>query len=154
MVKKGWGVVFLVFIPLVKKTMLRPWCSIDSSGKKCHILDMRYVNMQLYKDKIKFDYWKCFENYLLANKAYVFKFDGYHHFDIFDSHSWLFLGYQRGYKILCIHCLTLWLILCTISFYKSSKSFSEALAFARSKSCFFLDDDLGIAYTSRCSFLL
>ena len=63
--------------------------STDSSGKKLLILDLRYVNMHLYKDKIKFDDWKCFENYLLANKGYLFKFDlknGYHHIDIFDSH--------------------------------------------------------------------
>ena len=29
--------------------------SIDSPGKRCLILDLRYVNMHFYKDKIKFD---------------------------------------------------------------------------------------------------
>ena len=29
--------------------------SIDSSGKKRLILDLKYINMHLYKDKIKFD---------------------------------------------------------------------------------------------------
>ena len=63
---------------------------IDSLGKKRLILDLRYVNMHLFKDKIKFDDWKCFENYLLANKGYLFKFDlknGYRDIDIFDSHQ-------------------------------------------------------------------
>ena len=49
--------------------------SIYSSGKKSLILKLKYVNMHLYKGRIKFDYWKCFENYLLANKGYLFKFD-------------------------------------------------------------------------------
>ena len=108
--------------------------SIDSSGKKRLILDLRYVNMHLYKDKIKFDDWKCFENYLLANKGYLFKFDlknGYHQIDIYR----LFLGYQRGYKIFSIHCPIYWFILCTICFYKSGTSFSEALVLARLKNC-------------------
>ena len=67
--------------------------SIDSSSKKRLILDMRYVNMYLYKDRIKFGDWKYFENYLLANKGYLFKSDlknGYHHIDIFDSHQTYF----------------------------------------------------------------
>ena len=64
--------------------------SIDSCGKKCPILDLRYANMHLYEDKIKFDDWKCFGNYLLVNKGYLFKFDlknGYHRIDIFDFHQ-------------------------------------------------------------------
>ena len=74
--------------------------SIDSSGKKHLILDLRYVNMHLCKDKIKSDYWKCFENYLQANKGYLFKFDlknGYHHIDIFDSHQ-TYLGFSWHIK--------------------------------------------------------
>ena len=70
--------------------------SIDSSGKKHLILDLRYVNMHLYKDKIKFDDLRCFKNYLLANKGYLFTFDlknGYHHIDIFDSHQ-TYLGFS------------------------------------------------------------
>ena len=74
--------------------------SIDSSGKKGLILDLRYVNMHLYKDKIKFDDWKCFENYLIANKSYLFKFDlknVYHHIDIFDSLQ-TYLGFSWDIK--------------------------------------------------------
>ena len=70
-------------------------------SKKCLILDLRYVNTHVYKDKIKFEDWKCFEHYLEGKKGYLFKFDlknGYHHIDIFEPHqkflgfSWIFKG--------------------------------------------------------------
>ena len=70
--------------------------STDSRGKKRFILDLRYINNYLYKDKIKFDDWKCFENYLEANKGYLFKFDlksGYYHVDIFSPHQ-TYLGFS------------------------------------------------------------
>ena len=76
-------------------------------------------------------------------------------FSIPIKHISAFLGIskglqnQRGYKIFRIHCPTLWLILCIICFYKSSTSFSEALAFSRCKNC--LDDGLGKAYALSCS---
>ena len=59
--------------------------SINSSGKKRLILDLRYVNGHVYKDKIKFEDWKCLEHYLERKKRYLFKFDlknGYYHIDI------------------------------------------------------------------------
>ena len=74
---------------------------INSSGKKRLILDLRYVNGHVYKDKIKFEDWKCFEHYWERKKGYLFKFDlknGYHHIDIFKPHqkflgfSWIFKG--------------------------------------------------------------
>ena len=55
--------------------------SINSSGKKCLILDLRCVNIHVYKDKIKFEDWKCFGHYLGGKEGYLFKFDlknGYH----------------------------------------------------------------------------
>ena len=75
--------------------------SINSSGKKRLILDLRYVNSHVYKDKIKFEDWKCFEHQLEGQEGYLFKFDlknGYHHIDVFESHqkilgfSWVFKG--------------------------------------------------------------
>ena len=59
--------------------------------------------MHRYKDRIKFDNWKCFKNYLLADKGYLFNFDfksGYYHhidFDIFDSHQ-TYLGFFLDIK--------------------------------------------------------
>ena len=38
--------------------------SENSAGKKRFILDFTYINEHLYKDKIKFNDWKCFENCL------------------------------------------------------------------------------------------
>ena len=40
-----------------------------TKGRKWLILDLLYVNDHLYKEKKKFDDWKCFENYLQANKV-------------------------------------------------------------------------------------
>ena len=64
--------------------------SENSAGKKRLILDLRYINEHLYKDKIKFDDWKCFENYLEHTDGYTFKFDlksGYHDVDMFEEHQ-------------------------------------------------------------------
>ena len=46
--------------------------------------------MNTCKDSIKFDDWKCFENYLEHTDGYVFKFDlksGYHHVNVFEEHQ-------------------------------------------------------------------
>ena len=75
--------------------------AINSSGKKRLILDLRYVNTRVYKDKIKFEDWKYFEHYLEGKEGYLFKFglkNGYHYIDIFEPHqkflgfSWVFTG--------------------------------------------------------------
>ena len=61
------------------------------------ILDLRYVNNHLFKDKIIFDDWNSFQNYLEGNNGYLFKFDlksEYHHVDIFDEHQ-TYLGFSR-----------------------------------------------------------
>ena len=74
--------------------------SINSSGKKRLILDLRYANTHVYKDKIKFEDWKCFEHYLEGKEGYLFKFDlkkVYHHIDIFKPHQ-KFLGFSWVFK--------------------------------------------------------
>ena len=61
--------------------------SETAASKKRLILDRRYINEHLYKDKIKFDDWKCFENYLEHTDGFVFNSDlksGYHHVDAFE----------------------------------------------------------------------
>ena len=60
------------------------------------MLDLRYVNTHVYKDKIKFEDWKCFEHYLEGKKGYLIKFDlknGYHYINIFEPHQ-KFLGFS------------------------------------------------------------
>jgi len=51
------------------------------SGKLRLILDLRYVNRHIFKEKIKFEDWTCFESYINL-KGFLYKFDlkqGYHH---------------------------------------------------------------------------
>ena len=88
------------------------------------MLDLRYVNTHVYKDKIKFEDWKCFEHYLEGKKGYLFKFDlknGYHHFDIFEPHqkflgfSWVFKG-----KVFRVYSFTIWANQCMLYFYQGS----------------------------------
>ena len=80
---------------LTKPKVLNP-LSVSTKGKKRLILDLRYVNNHLFKNKIKFDDWNSFQNYLEGNKGYLFKFDlksGYHHVDIFEEHQ-TYLGFS------------------------------------------------------------
>ena len=69
--------------------------SVQSSGKKRLILDLRYVNQYILKKKVKFeDYRKALEYFCLG--GYAFKFDmksGYHRIDIFLEHQ-KFLGFS------------------------------------------------------------
>ena len=71
--------------------------SENSAAKKRPILKLRYINEYLYKDKIKFDVWKRFENYLEHTEdGYAFRFDlksGYHHIDMFEEHQ-TYLGFS------------------------------------------------------------
>ena len=46
----------------------------NSAGKKRLILDLRYVNKHLHTHKVKFDDWKCFQNFLNAGSKFMFKF--------------------------------------------------------------------------------
>ncbi|XP_078688642.1 uncharacterized protein LOC144920363 [Branchiostoma floridae x Branchiostoma belcheri] len=83
--------------------------AIQSSGKKRLILDLRYVNLFLFKHK-----FKC-EDLRLAAKEFrrnefMFTFDlksGYHHIDIFQGHrkylgfAWKFDGKTR-YFVFCV----------------------------------------------------
>lgn len=71
--------------------------STDRAGKKRLILDLRYVNKHLYKERISFDDWRVFENYISEN-SFGYKFDlkkGYHHVEIFEEHQ-TFLGFSWG----------------------------------------------------------
>ena len=62
--------------------------SIQSSGKKRLILDLRHVNHFIWKQKFRCEDWRVLLSYV--NKGdYLFSFDlksGYHHIDIFPDH--------------------------------------------------------------------
>ena len=80
---------------LRKPKALNP-LSLSTKGKNRMILDLRYVNNHLFKDKTIFGDWNSFLNCLQGNKGYLFKFDlksEYHHVDIFAEHlSYFQLG--------------------------------------------------------------
>ena len=61
------------------------------------------MNNHLWKEKVKFEVWKVFQNYL-SRDGYIFNFDlksGYHHIDIYPQHqtylgfSWVVDGVRR-----------------------------------------------------------
>ena len=82
---------------------MNPLSVSSNKGKKSLILDLRYVNLHIWKDSVKFEDWKVFSNYLTKD-CYIFKFDlksGYHHLDIYPPHqtclgfSWVIDGQER-----------------------------------------------------------
>ena len=126
--------------------------SINSSGKKRLILDLRYVNTHVYKDKIKFEDWKCFEHYLEGKEGYLFKFDlknGYHHIDIFEPHqkflgfSWVFKG---NIKFFVFTVLPFGLTSAPFIFTKVVRPLVKYWRFNSVKITCFLDNEIGIEY--------
>ena len=74
---------------LTKPKVLNP-LSVSTKGKNSLVLDLRYLKNLFFIDKIRFNDWNIFQNYLQDNKGYLFKFDlknGYGHVSIFDEHQ-------------------------------------------------------------------
>ena len=126
--------------------------SINSSGIKRLILDLRYVYTHVCKDEIKFEDWKCFEHYLEGKKGYLFKFDlknGYHHIDIFEPHqkflgfSWIFKG---NIKFFVFTVLPFGLTSATFIFTKVVRPLVKYWRLNSVKITCFLDDGIGIEY--------
>ena len=72
--------------------------SVQQTGKKRLILDLRYVNQHVYKQRVKFDHWRTAINFF-GKGTYFTKFDlktGYHHLEIFPEHQ-PFLGFSWTY---------------------------------------------------------
>ena len=60
--------------------------SVQSCGKKRLILDLRYVNQHIFKQRIKFEDWRVRLDYF-EKGSHSTKFDlksGYHHLDNFS----------------------------------------------------------------------
>ena len=73
---------------LIKETnniphIVRPLSVAENSAcRKRLILDLRYLNKHICTHEVKFDDWKCFQNFLNAGSKIMFKFDlkcMYHH---------------------------------------------------------------------------
>ena len=127
--------------------------SKNSAGKKRLILDLRYINEHLYKDKIKFDDWKCFENCLEHTDGYTFKFDlksGYHHVDMFEEHQ-TYLGFSwkinNILKSFAFIVLPFGLSTAPFVFTKVVRPLVKYWRFNSIKIACFLDDGLGIDNT-------
>ena len=126
--------------------------SVSKKGKKRLILDLRYANNHLFKDKIKFDDWNSFQNYLEGNESYLFKFDlksRYHHVNIFDEHQ-TYLGFrweinqQTHYFVFTI--LPFGLITAPIFFTKVTQPLIKYWRLQAVSIACFLDDGLGIEF--------
>ena len=68
--------------------------SVQASGKKRLILDLRYVNKFLFKQSVKYEDWKIAMSYFSPD-SYMFTFDlksGYHHIEIYPEHQ-TYLGF-------------------------------------------------------------
>ena len=66
--------------------------SVQSSGKKRLILDLRHINLHIYKQKFRCEDLHAIKN-VFSKDFFVFSFDlntdlksGYHHVDIFSDH--------------------------------------------------------------------
>ena len=125
---------------------------MSKNGKKRLILGLRYVNNHLFKDKIKFNDWNSFQNYLVGNKGYLLKFDlksGYHHVDVFDEHqtylgsSWE-INKQTHYFVFTV--LPFGLITAPFVFTKVVWQLIKYWRLHAVRIAFFLDDGLGIEF--------
>ena len=83
-------------VPKSYLTVINPLSvSVQSCRKKRLILDLRYINHHVFKQRVKFEYWKVGLDYF-EKGSYFTKFDlksGYHHLDIFPEHQ-PFLGFS------------------------------------------------------------
>ena len=84
----------VVEVPFVPK-VVNPLSVSTNKGNKRLILNLSYVNNHLWKEKVKFEDRKVFQNYL-SRDGYIFNFDlksGYHHVDIYPQRQ-TFLGFS------------------------------------------------------------
>ena len=76
--------------------------SVSAKGeKKRLILDLRHLNLHVFRNKIKFDDWRIMQDFM-ERGGYRFKFDlkrGYHHIDVHEDLQkyWDFHGSLMGY---------------------------------------------------------
>lgn len=95
----------LLVIGSIKIVSTKPWVvnplsvSVQKSGKKRLILDLRFVNQYLWKNKITFEGQSVLKQYLEPN-CYIYTFDicqAYHHIEVLPAHQ-TYLGFSWLYK--------------------------------------------------------
>ena len=91
-------------------TVVNP-LSVDEKDGKCRlILDLRYVNLHVWTQYMKYEDFRSFRSFLKKD-SFMFSFDlksGYHHIEIFEEHtqylgfSWTEKGITRFYVFLVL----------------------------------------------------
>ena len=97
--------------------------TVQNSGKKRLILDLRYVNKYIYKERIKIEDLRLMEQFLNPHD-YMFNFgikEGYHHIDIHKPRQkFLRFSWEVGENLLlCIYCPAFRTNVSTVYIYKS-----------------------------------
>lgn len=64
----------IVEVPSVPLVVSPLSVALNSSGKKRLILDLRYLNQHVWKEKFKFEDWRVFRNFL-SKGGFMFSFD-------------------------------------------------------------------------------
>lgn len=102
--------------------------SVHSKGKKSLILDLRYINKFIVKQRVKYEDWKIALSHVQKG-AYMITFDlmsGYHHIDIHPNleFAWRF----PGENVLCyFYCSTIWAVFSPIYSQNGSRAAREML---------------------------
>ena len=113
----NWGTITeITTTPLVINLLL---VSTNLIPGKRIILDLRFVNSHIYKNKIKFEDWKCFERYLEGTKWYMFKFDlknSYHY--IYEKYLGFSSEVNGQFRYFIFAVLQLWLTCARFIFTK------------------------------------
>ena len=122
----------------------------NSYNKPRLILDLRYVNSFVYKNKIKFDDWRTMQDFM-DNKGFLYKFDvsqGCYHIDIDENHQkYLDFSWKIDGKIRYFMFTVLVFGLCSALFI-SIKVMCSFVKFWRRegiKICVYIDDVLRTA---------
>ena len=125
---------------------------MSTKGKNRLVLDLRYLKNCLFIDKIRFDDWNSFQNYLEGNKGYLSKFDlksGYGHVSIFDEHQTYFgfsweINQQTHYFVFTV--LPFGLSNAPFLFIKMDRPLIKYWRLQVKRVACFLDDGLNITF--------
>lgn len=144
---RSQSVIEVTYVPHVVSPLS---VSVQSSGKKRLILDLRQVNKCVWKQKFKFEDWRILTPYLRKD-GFLFNFDlksGYHHVEIFPDHqnflgfSWNFQGVK---KFFCFTVLPFGLSSAPYIFSKLLRPLVKYWRFNGVQIVVFLDDGCGTA---------
>lgn len=143
------SVVETPFIPHVVNPLS---VSVQSSGKKRLILDLRHVNLCVWKQKFKFEDWRALLDYV-EKDYFLFSFDlksGYHHIEILPEHQ-TFLGFSwtsgNTTKYYCFTVLPFGLTSAPFVFTKVLRPLVKFWRYNGVKIVLYLDDGCGTCQT-------